>query len=114
MDLGSDDVMRQSAWTHSCDDGGVSVNWHGVWNVWSSSVNDGCRCVIVCVDVGDTFCVVCMLKIAVSRSLPYYWGFSSTAGRYNLWLVTVMVATIQTERNTQNEDNAHHHRDGDF
>ena len=55
-----------------------------------------------------------MLSISISRSVPYYRGFSSTAGRYNLWLVTVTVATIQTERNTQNEDNADYHRDGDF
>ena len=77
-------------------------------------MNDWCRCVIVCVYVGDTFCVIWVLPILISRSLPYDRGFSSTAGRYNLWLVTVTVATIQTERNTQNEDNADHHRGGDF
>ena len=75
-------------------------------------MNDWCRGVIVGVYVGDTFRVVCMLSISICRSLPYDWGLSSTAGRYNLWLVTV--ATIQTERNTQHKDNADHHRDGDF
>ena len=57
-------------------------------------MNDWCRGVIVGVYVGDTFRVVCMLSISISRSLPYDRGLSSTAGRYNLWLVTVAVATI--------------------
>ena len=77
-------------------------------------MNDWGIGVMVSIYDGDTFCVVCMLSISICRSLPYDWGLSSTAGCYNLWLVTVAVATIQTERNTQNEDNADYHRDGDF